>query len=70
MGMDSIRKRSDRTRDNIFKQEDSTIWSDIRKKFFAMGIVRHWNRLSTEAMDLPLLTIFKVRFDGAFYNLI
>ena len=27
-------------------------------------MVRHWNRLPREAVDVPLLEMFKARFDG------
>ena len=43
---------------------------DIRKKFFTMRMVRHWNRLPREAVDAPSLAVFKARLYGAFSNLI
>ena len=43
---------------------------DIRKKFFTMRMVRHWNRLSREAVDAPFLEAFKARLDGALSNLV
>jgi len=43
---------------------------DIRKKFFAVRVVKHWNRLSTEVVDAPSLKAFKVRLDGALSNLV
>ncbi|KFW07702.1 hypothetical protein N327_10839, partial [Fulmarus glacialis] len=43
---------------------------DIRKQFFTMRVVRHWNRLPREAVDAPLLEVFKARLDGALSNLV
>ena len=43
---------------------------DIRKKFFPTRVVRHWNRLPSEAVDIPSLEQFKARLDGALSNLI
>ena len=42
----------------------------IRKKFFTMRVVRHWNRLPREAVDFPSLEAFKARLDGALSNLV
>ncbi|KFW73567.1 hypothetical protein AS28_12111, partial [Pygoscelis adeliae] len=43
---------------------------DIRKKFFTLRVVKHWNRLPREVVDAPSLETFKVRLDGALSNLI
>ncbi|KFO86858.1 hypothetical protein N320_00330, partial [Buceros rhinoceros silvestris] len=43
---------------------------DIRKKFFTVRVVRHWDRLPTEAVDAPSLEVFKARLDGALSNLV
>jgi len=43
---------------------------DMRKKFFTVRVVRHWNRLPREVMDAPSLEIFKARLDQALGNLI
>ncbi|KFO63682.1 hypothetical protein N302_01718, partial [Corvus brachyrhynchos] len=42
---------------------------DIRRKFFAVRVVRHWNRLLREAVDAPSLEMFKARLDGTLSNL-
>jgi len=43
---------------------------DLRKKFFTMRVVKHWNRLPKEAVEAPSLEILKVRLDGALSNLV
>jgi len=37
----------------------------IRKKFFTIRVVRHWNELPIEVADAPFLDTFEVRLDGA-----
>ncbi|KAK4824024.1 hypothetical protein QYF61_009615 [Mycteria americana] len=43
---------------------------DIRKKFFMMRVVKHWNKLPREVVDAPPLEVFKARLDGALSNLV
>ncbi|KFP59302.1 hypothetical protein N323_07453, partial [Cathartes aura] len=43
---------------------------DIRKTFFTMRVVKHWNRLPGGVVDAPSLEIFKIRLDGALSNLL
>ncbi|KFP20889.1 hypothetical protein Z169_11161, partial [Egretta garzetta] len=43
---------------------------DIRKKFFTMRVVKHWNRLPREVVEAPSLEAFKGRLDGALSSLI
>ncbi|KFQ16032.1 hypothetical protein N330_01369, partial [Leptosomus discolor] len=54
---------------NGFKLEKGRFRMDIRKKFFKMRVVDHWNRLPREAVEAPSLETFKVRLDGALSNL-
>ncbi|KFO99828.1 hypothetical protein N300_02331, partial [Calypte anna] len=42
---------------------------DIRKKFFTMRVVRHWNRLPREVVEAPSPEFFKARMDGALSSL-
>ncbi|KFR09823.1 hypothetical protein N306_03139, partial [Opisthocomus hoazin] len=42
----------------------------IRKTFFTMRVVRHWNRLPRGAVDAPSLAVFKARLDGALSSLV
>ncbi|KFP53255.1 hypothetical protein N323_09874, partial [Cathartes aura] len=55
---------------NGFKLKDGRFGLDIRKKFFTVRVVRHWNRLPREAVDAPSLELFKVKLDGALSNLV
>ncbi|KFZ55636.1 hypothetical protein N338_13271, partial [Podiceps cristatus] len=55
---------------NGFKLEGGRYRLDIRKKFFTMRVVRHWNRLPREAVDAPSLEVFKARLDGALSSLV
>ncbi|KAK4830494.1 hypothetical protein QYF61_011407 [Mycteria americana] len=52
------------------KKDMDLLELDIRKKFFTMRVVRHWNRLPREVVDAPSLEVFKARLDGALSNLV
>ena len=65
-----MRACSDRMSGNSFKLEEGRFRLDLRKKFFTVRVVRHWNRLSREAVDAPSLETFKARLDGALSNLV
>ncbi|KFR14303.1 hypothetical protein N306_11145, partial [Opisthocomus hoazin] len=55
---------------NGSKLREGRFTLDIRKKFFTMRVVRHWNRLPGEVVDAPSLEVFKARLNGALSNLV
>jgi len=60
---------SDRTRGKGCKLKEGRFRLDIRKKFFAMRVVKRWPRLPIEAVAAPSLAGFKARLDGALSTL-
>ena len=52
------------------KLKEGRVRLDVRKEFFPVRVVRHWNRLPREAVDAPSLELFKARLDGALGNLV
>jgi len=58
----------DRTKGKGCKLKECRFRLDIRKKFFTIRVVKHWERLPREAVAPPSLAVFKARLDGALSN--
>ena len=55
---------------NDFKLEEGRFRLDIRRKFFIVRVVRHWDRLPSEVVEAPSLEVLKARLDGTLGNLV
>ncbi|KGL86774.1 hypothetical protein N301_08622, partial [Charadrius vociferus] len=55
---------------NGSKLEEGRFRLNIRKKFFTLRVMRHWNRLPREVAEAPSLEAFNARLDVALGNLV
>ena len=61
---------SNRTRGNGFQLGEDRFRLGIRKKLFTVRVVKHSNRLPSEAVNAPSLETAKTRLYGALSNLV
>ncbi|KFU87780.1 hypothetical protein M959_07911, partial [Chaetura pelagica] len=55
---------------NGLKLEEGRFRLDIRRKFFSVRVMRHWNRLPRKVVDAPSLEVFKARLERALGSLV
>jgi len=61
---------SDRTRGTGSKLYQGRFILDIRKHFFSKRVVKYWNRLHRDVVDVPRLSVFKRHLNNALNNLL
>jgi len=61
---------SDRTRDNWHKVKHRKFRLNMRKNFFILRVMEHWNRLPREVVESPSLEILKTHLDKVLCSLL
>ena len=67
---ESDKNNNSRTREYGFKLKEGRFSLDVRGKYFTERVVRCWNRLPREVVDVPPLQVFKAGLDGDLGNLV
>ena len=60
---------SDRMHGNVFKLHQGRFRLDIRKYFFTERVIKHWNRVPREVLNVPSLLVLKRYLDNALNNI-
>jgi len=61
---------SNRTRDNRSKLKHRKFQLNVRKNFFTLRVMEHWNRLPREVVESPPLEILKTHLDEVLCSLL